>query len=146
LLSHSTRLPASTATTFLLEAPPTMTLKPKRRKGKRGKCFQSTSWCQRCDISPFLPNDPKIFFKGERRHCKHWTATNRTQIAVCPCLPSCLPFSLFPFWHFLSHSTRLPASTATTSASDATHHDPKTQKVKRDKGKRVSKHFVVSEA
>jgi hypothetical protein len=64
---------------------------------------------------------------------------------VCTLEVTFLPFSLFRFWHFLSHSTHYPASTATTSASHATHHDPKTQKAKREKGKRVSKQFVVSE-
>jgi hypothetical protein len=64
---------------------------------------------------------------------------------VCTLEVTFLPFSLFPFWDFLSHSTRLPASTATTSASHATHHDPKTQKAKREKGKRLLKHFMVSE-
>jgi hypothetical protein len=82
--------------------------------------------------------------KGKRRHCKHWTATNRTQKTDRPWLPLAFPFSLFPFWHFLSHSTCLLASTTMTAADAATHHDPETQKAKREKGKQTSKHLVVS--
>jgi hypothetical protein len=45
--------------------------------------------------------------KGERRHCKHWTATNHTQKTDRPWLPlaSPFPFSLFGIFGPTAHAS-----------------------------------------
>jgi hypothetical protein len=139
-MSHSTHLPASTAMTSASDATHHDSLNPKGEEGKGKEAFQSTWWCHGANILPFLPHDPK-----RRKATLQTLDCHRPypehSLSLLAILPSPFPFSLFGLSCPTAHaSSQARLRLLLVMPSTMT---PKTQKAKREKGRKPSKHLVV---